>query len=88
MFTTQLAAIVSAVALLGGWGVFKSVQVSREKKKNQALLQKNEQLKAAKAVAETKVKNFEVRKQNEESISSTSRDGVIDRLHTDGDLRD
>ena len=52
MFTTQLAAIVSAVALLGGWGVFKSVQVSREKKKNQALLQKNEQLKAAKAVAE------------------------------------
>ncbi|WP_208913961.1 hypothetical protein [[Haemophilus] ducreyi] len=41
MFTTQLAAIVSVVALLGGWGVFKSVQVSREKKKNQALLQKN-----------------------------------------------
>ncbi|WP_208937298.1 hypothetical protein [[Haemophilus] ducreyi] len=40
MFTTQLAAIVSVVALLGGWGVFKSVQVSREKKKNQALLQK------------------------------------------------
>lgn len=88
MFTTQLAAIVSAVALLGGWGIFKSVQVSREKKKNQALLQKNEQLKAAKSVAETKVKNFEVRKQNEENISSTSRDGVIDRLHTNKDLRD
>ncbi len=88
MLNIQLTVIGIIVALLGGWGVFKSVQVSREKKKNEALTQKNEQLKTAKAVAETKVKNYQVRQKNEEHVNATSRDGVIDRLHADGDLRD
>lgn len=88
MLNLQFIIIAVIVALLGGWGLLKSVQVRREQEKNEALTQKNEQLKTAKAVAETKVKNYQVRQKNEERINATSHDGVIDRLHADGDLRD
>ncbi|HHF1624527.1 TPA: DUF2681 domain-containing protein [Haemophilus influenzae] len=72
-------------ALLGAYVMFKLKHAHRE---IEQLLKTNAQLQAQKAVAETQVKHFEVRKKNEENTRNTRRDDVIDRLQQSGDLRD
>ena len=72
-------------ALLGAYVMFKLKHAHRE---IDQLLKTNAQLQTQKAVAETQVKHFEVRKKNEENTRNTSRDDVIDRLQQSGDLRD
>lgn len=72
-------------ALLGAYVMFKLKHAHRE---IEQLLKTNAQLQTQKAVAETKVKHFEVRKKNEENTRNTSRDDVINRLQQSGDLRD
>lgn len=72
-------------ALLGAYVMFKLKHAHRE---IEQLLKTNAQLQTQKAVAETQVKHFEVRKKNEENTRSTSRDDVINRLQQSGDLRD
>lgn len=72
-------------ALLGAYVMFKLKHAHRE---IEQLLKTNAQLKTQKAVAETQVKHFEVRKKNEENTRITSRDDVINRLQQSGDLRD
>ncbi|HHF4023086.1 TPA: DUF2681 domain-containing protein [Haemophilus influenzae] len=72
-------------ALLGAYVMFKLKHAHRE---IEQLLKTNAQLQTQKAVAETQVKHFEVRKKNEENTRNTSRDDVIDRLQQSGDLRD
>ena len=52
------------------------------------LFKQNEQLQQEKAVAQTQVKHFEVRKKNEENTRGSRRDDVINRLQQSGDLRD
>ncbi len=52
------------------------------------LFKQNEQLQQEKAVAQTQVKHFEVRKKNEENTRGSRRDDVINRLQQQGDLRD
>ena len=52
------------------------------------LFKKNEQLQQEKAVAQTQVKHFETRKKNEENNRISDRNGLIDRLQQQGDLRD
>jgi len=52
------------------------------------LFKQNEQLQQEKAVAQTQVKHFEVRKKNEENTRGSRRDDVIARLQQSGDLRD
>ena len=52
------------------------------------LFKQNEQLQQEKAVAQTQVKHFEVRKKNEENNRTSDRNGLIDRLQQQGDLRD
>ena len=52
------------------------------------LFKKNEQLQQEKAVAQTQVKHFETRKKNEENNRTSDRNGLIDRLQQQGDLRD
>ena len=68
--------------------VYVTAKLKAANRKINNLLKKNEALQAEKAVAETKVKHFEVRKKNEEDNRSTSRDDVINRLQQSGDLRD
>ena len=72
-------------ALLGAYVMFKLKHAHRE---IEQLLKTNAQLQTQKAVAETQVKHFEVRKKNEENTRITSRDDVINRLQKSGDLRD
>lgn len=72
-------------ALLGAYVMFKLKQARRE---IEQLLKTNAQLQMQKAVVETQVKHFEVRKKNEENTRHTSRDDVINRLQQSGDLRD
>ncbi|HHF4652599.1 TPA: DUF2681 domain-containing protein [Haemophilus influenzae] len=71
--------------LLGAYVMFKLKHAHRE---IEQLLKTNAQLQTQKAVAETQVKHFEVRKKNEENTRNTSRDDVINRLQQSGDLRD
>ena len=71
--------------LLGAYVMFKLKHAHRE---IEQLLKTNAQLQTQKAVAETQVKHFEVRKKNEENTRKTSRDDVINRLQQSGDLRD
>ena len=71
--------------LLGAYVMFKLKHAHRE---IEQLLKTNAQLQTQKAVAETQVKNFEVRKKNEENTRNTSRDDVINRLQQSDDLRD
>ncbi|AJO91345.1 DUF2681 domain-containing protein [Haemophilus influenzae] len=72
-------------ALLGAYVMFKLKHAHRE---IEQLLKTNAQLQTQKAVAETQVKHFEVRKKNEENTRNTRRDDVINRLQQSGDLRD
>lgn len=72
-------------ALLGAYVMFKLKHAHRE---IEQLLKTNAQLQTQKAVAETQVKHFEVRKKNEENTRNTSHDDVINRLQQSGDLRD
>lgn len=71
--------------LLGVYVMFKLKRAHRE---IDQLLKTNAQLQAQKAVVETQVKHFEVRKKNEENTRNTGRDDVINRLQQSGDLRD
>lgn len=71
--------------LLGAYVMFKLKHAHRE---IEQLLKTNAQLQTQKAVAETQVKHFEVRKKNEENTRNTSRDDVINRLQQSADLRD
>ena len=76
---------LGVVALLGIYVMFKLKRAHRE---IDQLLKTNAQLQAQKAVVETQVKHFEVRKKNEENTRNTGRDDVINRLQQSGDLRD
>lgn len=72
-------------ALLGAYVMFKLKHAHRE---IEQLLKTNTQLQTQKAVAETQVKHFEVRKKNEENSRNADRDTLINGLHKSGDLRD
>lgn len=79
-----LALLAGSLASFVG---YKSWQVAKVRKENEKLNEQNHQLQTEKAVAEAQVKNYEVRKQHEENISSSSRDSIIDQLQQNGDLR-
>ena len=72
-------------ALLGAYVMFKLKHAHRE---IEQLLKTNAQLQTQKAVAETQVKHFEVRKKNEENTHSSTRDELIDSMRKSKDLRD
>ncbi|WP_296028078.1 DUF2681 domain-containing protein [uncultured Aggregatibacter sp.] len=52
------------------------------------MFKQNEQLQQENAVAQTQVKHFETRKKNEENNRTSDRNGLINRLQQQGDLRD
>ena len=80
-----ILAVFGILGLLGVYGVFKLKHAHRE---IEQLLKTNAQLQTQKAVAETQVKHFEVRKKNEENSRNADRDTLIHELHKSGDLRD
>ena len=77
--------IIGAVVLIGGYITVKLKAANREINK---LLKQNEALQAETAVAQTQVKHFETRKKNEENNRTSDRNGLINRLQQQGDLRD
>ncbi|PRL12577.1 hypothetical protein BV129_00541 [Haemophilus influenzae] len=68
--------------------LYVAYKLKRASREIDRLLKSNEQLAREKAVVDTQVKHFEVRKKNEENTRNTSRDDVINRLQQSGDLRD
>lgn len=73
--------------LAGLWG-YAHFRVKHLKSRLEKTQEKLTALETQKAVAETQVKHFEVRKKHEENSHSARRDDVIERLHQSGDLRD
>jgi hypothetical protein len=77
---------LSALILLGaGVACYKIRKASQE---IDCLFKQNEQLQQENAVAQTQVKHFETRKKNEENNRTSDRNGLINRLQQQGDLRD
>ncbi|BFU64726.1 hypothetical protein THUN1657_13900 [Rodentibacter abscessus] len=77
-------ALIGAV-LVGGYVWHRLNQAKHEIDR---LLKTNATLSQEKAVANTQVTHFNVRKQNEENHRNTDRTTLIDGLHKSGDLRD
>ncbi|MBF0752222.1 MULTISPECIES: DUF2681 domain-containing protein [unclassified Pasteurella] len=85
MITYLYLSVIFGLAVLLGWSRFRVKHLTNRLEKTQ---EKLTALEAEKAVAETQVKHFEVRKKNEENTRGSRRDDVIERLHRSGDLRD
>lgn len=77
--------VIFGLAGLWGYAHFRVKHLKSQLEKTQ---EKLTALEAQKAVAETQVKHFEVRKKHEENSHSIRRDDVIERLQQSGDLRD
>ncbi len=81
----------ASVIALGGIALFVVYAVWRFKKAERSLEQMFatvERLEQEKAVAQSQVKQFEIRKKNEENSRHIDRTSLIDRLQQQGDLRD
>ncbi|EIJ68147.1 PF10883 family protein [Pasteurella bettyae CCUG 2042] len=63
-------------------------KIRKSRQEIDRLSKQNEQLQNEKAVAQTQVQHFETRKKNEENNRTSNRNGLIDRLQQQGDLRD
>ncbi|OPC98861.1 DUF2681 domain-containing protein [Pasteurella multocida] len=87
MIVEKIIPLALLAVFLASFVGYKSWQVAKARKENEKLNEQNHQLQTEKAVAEAQVKNYEVRKQHEENISSSSRDSIIDQLQQNGDLR-
>ncbi len=87
MIIEKIIPLVLLAGSLASFVGYKSWQVAKARKENEKLNEQNHQLQTEKAVAEAQVKNYEVRKQHEENISSSSRDSILDQLQQNGDLR-
>ena len=80
--------ILAGLGIFGILGTYVMFKLKHAHREIEQLLKTNAQLQTQKAVAETQVKHFEVRKKNEENTRNTSRDDVINRLQPSSDLRD
>lgn len=80
--------ILGGVAVFFIGGAIAYYKIRKASQEIDRLFKKNEQLQQEKAVAQTQVKHFEVRKKNEENTRGSRRDDVIARLQQSGDLRD
>lgn len=80
--------ILGSIAVFLVSGAIAYYQIRKAQQEIDRLFKQNEQLRQEKAVAQTQVKHFEVRKKNEENTRGSRRDDVINRLQQQGDLRD
>lgn len=81
--------LILGFAVVGLVGTMMATyKIRKSRQEIDRLSKQNEQLQQDKAVAQTQVKHFEVRKKNEENTRGSRRDDVINRLQQQGDLRD
>lgn len=80
--------ILGGVAVVLASGAIACYKIRKAQQEIDRLSKQNEQLQQEKVVAQTQVKHFETRKKNEENNRTSDRNGLIDRLQQQGDLRD
>ena len=80
--------ILGGVAVVLVSGAIACYKIRKASQEIDCLFKQNEQLQQEKAVAQTQVKHFETRKKNEENNRTSDRNGLINRLQQQGDLRD
>nr|WP_314740914.1 DUF2681 domain-containing protein [uncultured Haemophilus sp.] len=80
--------ILGGVAVVLASGAIACYKIRKAQQEIDRLFKQNEQLQQEKVVAQTQVKHFETRKKNEENNRTSDRNGLIDRLQQQGDLRD
>lgn len=80
--------ILGGIAVVLVSGAIACYKIRKAQQEIDRLFKQNEQLQQEKVVAQTQVKHFETRKKNEENNRTSDRNGLIDRLQQQGDLRD
>lgn len=80
--------ILGGVAVVLVSGSIAHYKIRKASQEIDCLFKQNEQLQQENAVAQTQVKHFETRKKNKENNRTSDRNGLIDRLQQQGDLRD
>lgn len=80
--------ILGGVAVVLVSGAIACYKIRKAQQEIDRLFKQNEQLQQEKVVAQTQVKHFETRKKNEENNRTSDRNGLIDLLQQQGDLRD
>nr|DAU19613.1 MAG TPA: Protein of unknown function (DUF2681) [Caudoviricetes sp.] len=80
--------ILGGVVVVLVSGAITCYKIRKAQQEIDRLFKQNEQLQQEKVVAQTQVKHFETRKKNEENNRTSDRNGLIDRLQQQGDLRD
>lgn len=88
MIIPQLIITAFFALCIIGWCLWQSRKTNALTKKLAEQTAYNQQLQTEKTVVETQLKHHEVRKKNEENAISLDRERIIDRLHTNADLRD
>ena len=84
----MLYLILGGVSVLFIGGAIAYYKICKASQEIDCLFKQNEQLQQENAVAQTQVKHFETRKKNEENNRTSDRNGLINRLQQQGDLRD
>ena len=84
----MLYLILGGVAVVLVSGAIACYKIRKSQQEIDRLFKQNEQLQQEKVVAQTQVKHFETRKKNEENNRTSDRNGLINRLQQQGDLRD
>lgn len=88
---TMIGAIGALILAVVGYVYYKvhKIKVRAEKlsRANIELTQRNQQLLSEKAVVEKQVKNFKVKQKHEENTHSLGRDGILDELRQNNDIR-
>ena len=80
--------ILSGVAVVLVSGVIVCYKIRKAQQEIDRLFKQNEQPQQKNAVAQTQVKHFETRKKNEENNRTSDRNGLINRLQQQSNLRD
>lgn len=88
---TMMATVGALILAVVGYVYYKvhKIKVRAEKlsRANIELTQRNQQLISEKAVVEKQVKNFQVKQKHEENTHSLGRDGILDELRQNNDIR-
>ena len=84
----MLYLILGGVAVVLVSGAIACYKIRKAQQEIDRLFKQNKQLQQEKVVAQTQVKHVETRKKNEENNRTSDRNGLIDRLQQQGDLRD
>lgn len=80
--------IVVVIGLTLAFAAFMGWKIKRASDEIDRLFKANEQLEREKNIAQTQVKNHQIKENYEKNHRTSARDELIDRLQQSGDLRD